>query len=208
MVNEREHHWNTVYKEEEVTEVGWYEESPEKCLELIEKCNINLDEKILDVGVGASMLIDNLINKGYKNIIATDISKEALKKLKNRLGEGASFVDFVVDDITQPEHLNKLKDIALWHDRAVLHFLTKDSERQAYLSTLLQVVKPSGYVIIAAFSLDGAPKCSGLDVRRYDKDMIQEFLGDEFVLKEHFNYLYHTPSGNERPYVYTLFQRK
>lgn len=207
MVNAEEH-WNNVYDSKEVTQLGWYEESPDKSLELFDKCNINENDKILDVGAGTSTLTDNLIKKGYKKIIVTDISKEALRKLKERLGEKASLVTFIVDDITQPKHLNELKDVAIWHDRAVLHFLTEEKERKAYLSTLLQVVRTGGYVIIATFALDGAPKCCGLDIRRHNVDMIQEFLGAEFILKEHFNYLYNTPSGNKRPYVYALFQRK
>ncbi|MBR9690369.1 class I SAM-dependent methyltransferase [Candidatus Woesearchaeota archaeon] len=200
-------HWNKVYSSKETTQLGWYEESPEKSLELIDKCHVNKDNKVLDVGTGASTLIDNLIKRGYNKIIAADISEEALNKLKARLGEKASSVTFIVDNLTAPEHLNDLKDIMIWHDRAVLHFLTGKSERDAYLSLLSQVVRIGGYVIIAAFSLEGAPKCSGLDVKRYDVNMIQDFLGSNFILKEHFNYLYNMPSGDKRPYVYTLFQR-
>ena len=200
-------HWNKVYGSNKVTQLGWYEESPEKSLELIEKCGICKDEKILDVGVGASTLIDNLVERGYSNIIVADISEEALKKLKMRLGTKASSVDFIVDDITQPKNLIGMRDVSIWHDRAVLHFLTKENERRIYLSTLSQVVKADGYVIVEAFSLEGASKCSGLDVRRYSVDMLQEFLGDEFRLIENFDYLYHMPSGDTRPYICTLFKR-
>jgi len=104
--------------------------------------------------------------------------------------------------------VKELKNIALWHDRAVLHFLTEKNEQEAYKSTLLNSVKKQGYVILAVFSLEGAVKCSGLDVKRYDKKMLQDFLGSEFKLLESFNYLYHMPSGDTRPYVYTLFVRK
>lgn len=204
---DRKEHWNKVYSSKEVNKLGWYEETPDKSLKLIEKCNINKSDRILDVGVGASTLIDNLIEMGYRNITATDFSERALNKLEMRLGAKASLVDFVIDDLTQPKHLNELRNVALWHDRAVLHFLTEESERGAYLSILLQVVRTGGYVIIATFSLEGAPKCSGLDVRRYDQKMLQEFLGDEFRLIEHFDYIYHMPSGDTRPYIYTLFKR-
>ncbi|MBR9682372.1 MAG: class I SAM-dependent methyltransferase [Candidatus Aenigmarchaeota archaeon] len=200
-------HWNKVYSSRDTTRLGWYEESPEKSLELIDKCNTNEHDKILDVGSGASTLIDNLISRGYKNIIATDISIEALEKLKQRLGDDAQLVKWIVDDLAHPKHLNDLKDITIWHDRAVLHFLTEESERQTYLLTLQKIVKNKGYVIIASFSLDGASKCSGLDVRRYDENMLQEFLGNGFKLLEHCSYLYHMPSGDKRPYIYALFQR-
>ena len=203
-----EEHWNKVYDSREISQLGWYEEAPNQSLDLINKCKVNKNELILDVGSGASLLIDNLINLGHTNIVATDISEVALDKLKERLGTKASLVKWVVDDFAQPEHLQELKNVAVWHDRAVLHFLTGESERKAYLSTLLQVVKKGGYVIIAAFSLDGACKCSGLDVRRYDRNMLQEFLGDEFKLLHHSNYIYNQPWGDARPFICTLFQRK
>lgn len=201
-------HWDKIYSSKETTQLGWYEASPEKSLELIERCNINKDDKILDVGSGASTLIDNLIIKGYQNVIATDISEEALKKLKQRLGNKAHQVKWIVDDITHPKHLTGLKDITIWHDRAVLHFLTEERARQTYVSTLQKTVKKGGYVIISAFSLDGASKCSGLDVRRYDQKMLQEFLGDGFRLIGYWSHLYHMPSGDKRPYVYILFERR
>ena len=89
----------------------------------------------------------------------------------------------------------------------MLHFLVKDDERYAYLSTLKKLVKQGGYVIIATFSLEGAKKCSGLDIRNYDENLLAEFLGEDFELLEHFDYIYHMPSGEIRPYIYTLFQK-
>jgi hypothetical protein len=131
-----------------------------------------------------------------------------LNKLKERLGEEkASHVRWIVDDITHPAYIQNLRDISLWHDRAVLHFLLKENQRQEYLSTLKKVVKRGGYVIIAAFSLEGAKKCSGLDVKNYDQNMLAEFLGEDFNLLEYFDCTYHTPSGEPRPYIYTLLQK-
>jgi hypothetical protein len=112
-----------------------------------------------------------------------------------------------VDDITQPAHIQNLRDIAVWHDRAVLHFLLKENQQQMYLSTLKEVIKKDGYVIIAAFSLKGAKKCSGLNVKNYDQNMLAEFLGKDFSLLDYFDYTHYMPSREPRPYVYTLFQR-
>lgn len=160
------------------------------------------------MGAGVSTFIDYLIEKGFSNIIATDISKIALNKLKERLGkEKASKVRWIVDDITQPFYIQNLRDISVWHDRAVLHFLLKENQQQIYLSTLKKVIKKGGYVIIAAFSLEGAKKCSGLDVKNYDQNMLAEFLGEDFSLLEYFDYTYYMPSGEPRPYIYTLFQK-
>ena len=201
-------HWNEIYEALDIDELTWYEEIPEPSIKLLAKCHINKDESILDVGAGASTFIDHLIDQGFKNIIAIDISEIALNKLKERLGkEKASSVRWIVDDITRPEHIHNLRDIAVWHDRAVLHFLLEENEQRMYLSTLKKVIKKGGYVIIAAFSLKGAKKCSGLDVKNYDQNMLANFLGKDFRLLEYFDHTYHMPSGEPRPYIYALFQK-
>ena len=201
-------HWNKVYSSNEINNLGWYEEIPKPSLDLITKCGLAKNATILDVGSGATTLIDNLIQQGYKNIIASDISEIALEKLKARLSkENSEFVQCVVDDITDPQKMDFTLRVDLWHDRTVLHFLIDEKQQVGYLSTLKRVVKKKGYVIIAVFSLEGAKKCSGLNVENYDQKMISEFLGNDFELLEYFNHLYINPSGGERPYVYTLFKR-
>lgn len=201
-------HWDEIYEALDADELTWYEEMPESSIKLLSKCHINKDKSILDVGAGASTFIDYLIDQGFTNIIATDISEIALNKIKERLGkEKASQVRWIVDDITQPAHIQNLRDIAVWHDRAVLHFLLEENQQQMYLSTLKKVVKKGGYVIIAAFSLKGAKKCSGLEVKNYDQNMLAEFLGKDFGLLDYFDYTHYMPSREPRPYVYTLFQR-
>jgi ubiquinone/menaquinone biosynthesis C-methylase UbiE len=201
-------HWNEIYAALDGDELTWYEEIPEPSIKLLSKCHINKNEYILDVGAGASTFIDYLINQGYSNIIAADISEIALNKLKERLGkEKATLVRWLVDDITQPIHIQRLRDIAVWHDRAVLHFLLEEHQQHMYLSTLRKVIKKGGYVIIATFSLRGAKKCSGLDVKNYDQNMLAKFLGKDFKLLEYFDHTYYMPSGEPRPYIYTLFQK-
>lgn len=201
-------HWNEIYSWLDEYELGWYEKIPESSIKLLAMCNINKYEPILDVGAGLSTFIDYLIDQRFTNIIATDISEIALDKLKKRLGEKASLVRWIVDDITQPIHIQHLTDIAVWHDRAVLHFLLEENDQIKYLSVLKKVIKKDGYAIIATFSLNGAKKCSGLDVKNYDHNMLAKFLGEDFNLIEYFDYMYHMPSGEPRPYIYTLFQRK
>ncbi len=201
-------HWDEIYEALDVDELTWYEEIPEPSIKLLSKCNIKKDDSVLDVGAGASTFIDYLIGQGFKNIIATDISEIALNKLKERLGkEKSSMVRWIVDDITQPVHVQNLRDITVWHDRAVLHFLLEENQQNMYLSTLKKVIKKGGYVIIATFSLKGAKKCSGLDVKNYDQNMLAEFLGKDFSLLEYFDYTFHMPSGEPRPYIYTLFHK-
>ncbi len=200
-------HWNRVYGSSEIEKLGWWETVPEKSLELIRRCKLDQDDCILDVGTGASTLIDRLLEQGFRNIIASDISEKALDALKKRLGpEKASRVTWLVDDVTRPQHLHRLREVSLWHDRAVLHFLTEEPQRQAYLNTLRTVLKTGGQVIIAAFHLTGADKCSGLPIYKYDENRLAAFLGEKFSLEEYFQYTYTTPSGAPRPYIYTRFR--
>jgi len=202
-------HWERVYQKIAFDKLGWYEARSEPSLQLIEKCNLPEDAVILTVGAGASTLVDELLNMGFTRLIANDISSRALEELQLRLGpEQSNIVQWVVDDLTHPDDLQTLKKIDLWHDRAVLHFFNEREEQDAYFNLLRNLVKPEGYVIIAAFNLDGAPKCSGLPVFRYNAAMLQTKLGNEFLLKETFDTTYTMPSGDTREYVYTLFQRK
>ena len=202
-------HWNQIYSSQPVRMLSWYETKPGPSLKLLDKCGLGIEDPILDVGVGASTFIDCLVEKGFQNLYAVDISEIALDKLKSRLGEEkASRVSWIVDDVTKPTRLAQLSKIALWHDRALLHFLTEEEHRQIYKRTLINAVRQGGFVIIAAFSPQGAKQCSGLKVQNYDQNSLAEFLGKSFELKEWFDYLYTMPSGDLRPYIYTLFQRQ
>jgi len=201
-------YWNKVYDKKAIDSLGWYEEFPEQSLMLIEKCELNTDARILNVGTGASTLIDNLLENGYKYIIASDISLSSMEKLKDRLGKTESAkVHWIIDDLANSKQLTKIEKLDLWHDRAVLHFLTENSDQDAYFTLLNKLVKKGGYVIIAVFNPDGATMCSGLPVIRYNSMQISNKLGDGYKLKEEFNYTYTMPSGDTREYVYTLFRR-
>jgi len=207
-VIENKVHWDNVYSKSELSKLGWYEENPKLSLDLIRNCNLPKNAAILDVGSGTSTLIQNLIGESYSNIIATDISEVALDRAKNLLKPNETeSVRWIVDDITNPKNINQLDSIDLWHDRTVLHFLIEEDQQRGYLETLKKLVRKGGFVIIAVFSLEGAKKCSGLDVKNYDHNIIDEYLGEDFKLIKYFPYLYQMPSGDLRPYVYTLFQR-
>jgi len=209
MSSSTKEHWNNVYSSGSVKQLGWYEAEPEVSLKMIKNCLIDRDDPILDIGAGATTLIDCLIEQNYENITAMDISEVALQVLRMRLGsEKASLVQMLVDDVTNPTAVLELQDIAIWHDRALLHFLTEDVQRQVYLSVLKKVLRSEGYVIIAAFAKHGASKCSGLNVERYDTKSLAALLGGEFELKESVDYQYQMLSGDVRPYVYSRFQRK
>lgn len=202
-------HWDKTYIQSNIEQLGWYEENPQPSLDLISKCNLSKDSSILNVGVGATTLIEKLLTQGYENLIANDISSTAIGKLKARLGDKKSKeVLWITDNLIHPKELNKLEPIDLWHDRAVLHFFTEVDEQNTYFDLLKKLVRKEGHVIIATFNQNAETKCSGLPVFRYDEEMIREKLGNDFELIEAFNYTYVMPSKNTREYVYTLFKRK
>lgn len=204
-----EKHWNAAYQKSPITNLGWYEENPTPSIELIETCNLPKDALIFNAGAGATTLISELLATGYGNLLVNDISSVALSELKNNLlvPKNAQ-IKFIVDDLTNPSELLKLKNVELWHDRAVLHFFTEEKQQKAYFDLLKSILKPKGFVILAEFNLEGAKKCSGLDVFNYNEEMLQERLGSDFELLKSFNFTYTQPSGNTREYVYTLFQKK
>jgi len=199
-------HWNQVYSKAKINKLGWYEAIPQLSLDLINKCKIDKNSAILDVGSGVTTLIDCLVKASYRNLTASDISKVALENARKRIDANeVKGIRWIVEDITDPICISKIGEVDLWHDRTVLHFLTEKQQQQGYLNTLTRVVKRGGYVIIAVFSLEGAKKCSGLDVKNYDHQMISDFLGSDFELLDHIPHIYTMPSGDCRPYIYTRF---
>ena len=199
-------HWDNAYLNSPEEKLGWYETDLTPTINLILKTGLNKSARILNVGAGSTTLIDELLKIGYSNLIATDLSEIALKKLENRLGSGK--VECIVDDLTKPIKLRKITPVDLWIDRAVLHFFTEKSDQDAYFDILNSKVNRNGFVLIAEFNLNGATVCSGLPIHRYSKELLIERLGTNFKLIESFDYIYLTPSGAERPYIYTLFKKE
>ncbi len=201
-------HWNKAYNKDD-NQLGWFEENPTQTMQLIEECKLETNVRILNVGVGTTTLIDSLLDTGYTNLLANDLSDLALEKLKERIKKSHNYnLNCITDDLTDPKELQNLEPIDLWIDRAVLHFFLKEEEQTAYFNLIKKIVAKNGYVFIAVFALDGAEKCCGLDLKRYNSDMIQNSLGSDFQLINSFNYTFINPFGGERPYVYTLFKRQ
>jgi hypothetical protein len=200
-------HWNNAYLNNAEDKLGWYEEFPQESICLIDKCNLSPDSVILNVGAGTTTLIGFLLLMGYTNIIATDISNNSLAKLKTSLGDEGDKITWIVDDLTKPVLLKNIPPVDLWIDRAVLHFFTEARDQDTYFELLKSKIRKGGFVLFAEFNLNGATKCSGLPIHRYNEEMLSAKLGDDFSLTNSFNHLYSTPSGAERPYVYTLFRK-
>ncbi len=196
-------HWQKVYTTKAVNQVGWYRPHLDTSLALIKELPLPKNAAIIDVGGGASTLVDDLLQEGFQNITVLDIAPAAIETAKQRLKEKSLQVRWLVADVLSvslPEHYYHL-----WHDRAVLHFFTEKSQQQRYLSQLKRALKIGGYCIIGVFSLEAPPKCSGLPVQRYSIETLQTLLGKDFSLIRSATEDHYTPSGTYQPYVYGCF---
>lgn len=201
---QRKEHWENVYKTKATDAVSWYQQHPERSLRLIQETGVPLDASIIDIGGGASKLVDELLESVYTNLTVLDISAAALSAAQQRLGGKASSVKWIESDITEATFPPRGFDI--WHDRAVFHFLTSASDRKAYIEKMLHAVKPGGHVIIATFAEDGPEKCSGLPVVRYSAEALSDELGEQFKLIKHEKEEHHTPFGTVQSFGYCLFR--
>lgn len=197
-------HWEKIYQTKKSNEVSWHQEKPETSLNLISKTNVDKDAKIIDVGAGASKLVDNLLNLGFRNITALDVSSSALNIAKKRLGDRANNVKWVVSDLREFETNDKYD---VWHDRAVLHFLTEEEEINKYLERVRQLLRPSGYLIVSTFSEKGPKKCSGLDIKQYSKDSVKNLFSDFEHIKS-FEEEHLTPWGASQIFIFSVFRKK
>jgi|SRR5581483_1300942 len=204
-MNDRKDHWEKIYTEKQPDQVSWFQTTPTKSLELITFAGTPRDGSIIDVGGGASVLVDRLLNAGFKNITVLDISNTALEYAKKRLGDRSKLVKWQVKDVTE---FNPLIKFDLWHDRAVFHFLTEEEDRKKYSAKVSSAIKPGGYLILASFAPDGPEKCSNLTVCRYDAGHIHRELGTDFELIREENEGHMTPWNKEQKFRYFLFRRK
>lgn len=197
-------HWESVYKDKSHLEVSWHQKKPTISLTLIKKIAQNNTDCIIDVGGGASTLSDFLLEEGFNNITVLDLSSNALAHAKQRLGDKSTFIEWKVEDVTNFVSTNKYD---IWHDRAVFHFLTTKDDREKYKQVLESSIKTGGCVIIAAFSIGGPKKCSGLDIVQYDAVKLKNELGNNFTLIEERHENHITPAGKEQKFGYYVFTK-
>jgi 2-polyprenyl-3-methyl-5-hydroxy-6-metoxy-1,4-benzoquinol methylase len=192
-------HWQKIYTEKARTAVSWYRPHIETSLSLIERVAPK-DSTIIDVGGGESTLVDDLLSHGYQDVTVLDISCKAIEENQRRLGSISKHVHWLTADVRQAELPPSHYDV--WHDRAVFHFLTEESDRAAYVRQVVCAVKPGGHVIVSTFGPEGPIKCSGLEVMRYDADSLHREFGPHFRLLESVKELHQTPFGTIQQFVY------
>ncbi|MGB5624438.1 MAG: class I SAM-dependent methyltransferase [Woeseiaceae bacterium] len=205
MSETRRTHWQRVYSEKAPTDVSWYQPVPEKSLHFIRETGVAMTAPILDVGGGASTLVDHLHADGYTDITVMDISAKALERSRARLGKSAGAMDWIESDLTAFESQRRY---ALWHDRAVFHFLTDATDRGKYIDVVERVLKPGGYFVLATFGPEGPERCSGLEIRRYGIEQLQELFGGGFELGSYELEQHVTPMGSTQQFLYSWWRAR
>ena len=205
MTSERQTHWNDIYSRKQEDEVSWYQPEATISLELVARCKLPVGARIIDVGGGASRLVDGLLERGFANVTVLDLSEEALRKTRARLGARAEVVRWLASDVTTFE---PTETYDLWHDRAVFHFLTSPEDRAAYVKTLERAVAPGGSVIVGTFALDGPERCSGLEIVRYDARGLAAAMGPSFELVEELRHEHVTPGGKMQAFTFVRLLRR
>ena len=198
-MSQREH-WEDLYRKKGPGEVSWYRPHLDRSLAFLDRAGLSTDAAILDVGGGASTLVDDLLERGFHDVTVVDLSEHAILQAKERLGPSGERVRWIVGDVTEvelPEHR-----FDFWHDRAVFHFLTDEKTRTKYVAQVRRALKPNGHIVVATFGPEGPEKCSGLPVVRYTAEGIHDQFGGEFRHAGSDREVHSTPWGTEQEFVY------
>lgn len=199
-------HWEKVYSTKAPDSVSWFQPHADMSMSLIQTSGLGHDAAIIDVGGGASMLVDDLLDDGFTNLTVLDLSAAALGESQRRLGARADAVKWMEADITRVRL--EPNSIDLWHDRAVFHFLTTQTDRDAYVRQVLLALKPGGLVIMATFGINGPTQCSGLPVMRYAPDDLHAEFGEAFTLLTHEEQAHRTPFGTDQQFIYCMCRKQ
>lgn len=200
----RKEHWEKIYSTKQPNEVSWTQENPQTSLDFIHSFNLSKQASIIDIGGGDSKLVDKLLDEGFEDITVLDISEHALRKAKERLGDKASKVNWIVADVTEFKP-NKIFDV--WHDRATFHFLTTPDQIEKYLEIAKTSIKDNGFLTIGTFSENGPKKCSGLDIKQYSEETLQEQLKKGFEKINCVTEDHRTPFNTLQNFLFCSFKR-
>ena len=201
-MNDAQKHWEQIYATKQPSSVSWYQLHLERSLELIDRAGIGPDDRLIDVGGGASTLVDDLLVRGFRNISVLDISTQALDVSQKRLGGRAGEIEWIAGDVLTTQLPRN--GYTLWHDRAVYHFLVTPENRAAYRRQIRHALAPGGFVIISSFSLEGPRRCSGLEVCRYSPESLLAELGRGFRLIDSAAENHLTPAHAMQAFQYSL----
>lgn len=204
-MDDRRSHWEKIYSTKTPDDLSWTQASPSPSIDWIKSALTDRSSSIIDIGGGNSRLVDALLKEGYARPAILDLSSAALKQSRDRLGDADSKVEWIEGDVTQ---FRPTRKFALWHDRAVFHFLTKREDRERYCQVLRSALEPRGQVLLATFSPTGPVQCSGLNVMHFDEAGLENELGSGFVLQRSEEMRHVTPWGSSQDFLYCLFKSR
>ena len=205
MTTDRRSYWQGIYQQKDAQRVSWYRPHLGVSIQLMQRAGLNPGSRVIDVGAGASTLIDDLLALGVKSVTALDLSEEPLAVARARLGSTAESVRWMVADVTTA--ILPPSSIDIWHDRAALHFLTDAEDVGKYVDVASNAIAPGGYAVIGGFALDGPTSCSGLPVARREPPDIAALFAERFVLVDSVRETHRTPSGNEQSFAYASLRK-
>lgn len=201
---DRKQHWENIYQTKELNDVSWFQPTPETSLQFIQQFNLPKAAKIIDVGGGDSLLVDHLLSLGFQDITVLDISASAIERAKQRLGDRAKDVKWIVTDAASFKPTTRYD---LWHDRAAFHFLTDKQEVSNYVETAQQYILPSGVLVIGTFSMQGPNKCSGMEVKQYSEESMTHLLKNYFEKIKCIRVEHKTPFGIFQNFIFCSFRK-
>ncbi|MEE1897379.1 class I SAM-dependent methyltransferase [Flavobacterium rakeshii] len=202
---DRKKHWENIYTTKQLNEVSWYQLNPETALSYVQKFNLPKNSKIIDIGGGDSFFADALLESGYTNITVLDISEASLERAKERLGDNAGKVNWIVSDITE---FNPAEKYDFWFDRAAFHFLTSDNDVANYISNAVKAIADNGIAVIGTFSENGPLKCSGIEIKQYSKEGLASSFEPYFDTVECINLDHKTPFDTVQNFTFCSFRKK
>lgn len=198
-------HWENIYSTKEFEDTSWFQQKPEVSLNIIQSLGLSKKAPIIDIGGGDSFLVDHLLELKYEKISVLDISQTSIKKAQARFGEKSEKVNWICNDVTEYNFEQKFE---LWHDRAAFHFLTEDSQVEAYISKLNTSLRSGGYFILGTFSENGPDKCSGIEIRKYSSQDMQQVFEKDFEIVRLENLDHKTPWDAVQNFTFGLFRKK
>jgi SAM-dependent methyltransferase len=200
----RKNHWENIYNSKELKDLSWYQPIPSTSLDFILQLGIKTSSRIIDIGGGDSLLVDLLLGRGFQNITVLDISEAAITRAKQRLGEKAKSVKWIVSDIINFKPVGKFD---FWHDRATFHFLTIQKEIESYINIAGSCIQPSGFLVIGTFSESGPKQCSGIEIKQYSEATMTSSLKKYFERIKCITVDHTTPFDTIQNFIFCSFRK-
>jgi len=202
---ERKRHWENIYQTKELNDVSWFETTPQTSLDFFKQFNVPTAAKVIDIGGGDSYLVDHLLDLDYQDVTVLDISESAINRAKERLGERANKVKWIISDAATFKPKEKYD---FWHDRAAFHFLTDENEISNYLETAQQNINSDGVLVIGTFSEQGPEKCSGIEIKQYSETTMTERVKMFFEKIKCITIDHKTPFDTVQNFVFCSFKKR